>query len=206
VLGQFTDLLILILLAAAVVSFLVNRELKTPLVILVVVIANAVIGFVQEGRAGRALDALRDMSTTTARVRRDGRIVEVDASELVPGDVVVVEAGDRVPADGRLCLVRQLEVDEAALTGESQPVVKSTDEIPTVPLPIGDRRNLAFMNTSVTRGRGELIVTATGMQSEMGRLAGMLSRGRSPPDPAAAAAPRPGQQPGASLPAWSSPQ
>jgi P-type Ca2+ transporter type 2C len=183
VLSQFTDRLILILLGAAAVSFVVNQELKTSVVILVVVIANAVIGLVQEGRAGRALDALRDMSTTTARVRRSGRIIEVDASDLVPGDVVVVEAGNRIPADGRLFLARQLEVDEAALTGESQPVAKSTDAIPTAPLPIGDRRNLVFMNTSVTRGRGEVIVIATGMGTEMGRLAGLLSHGTHPSTP-----------------------
>lgn len=181
--AQFSELLILILLAAAAVSFAVNRELKTPVVILVVVLANAVIGLVQEGRAGRALDALRVMASTKSQVRRAGRIVEVDARELVPGDVVVVDAGDRVPADGRFVLVRGVEVDESVLTGESEPVVKTIESIARTPLPIGDRRNLGFMNTSVTRGRGELIVTATGMDTEMGRLAGMLSDGVTAPTP-----------------------
>ncbi len=171
---QFTDLLIVILIVAAVVAFVVSGELKTPLVVLVVVLLNAVIGFVQEHRAERSLDALREMLVSQARVRRDGQLRYVDTAELVRGDIVLVEAGDRIPADGRLLTVTGLEVEEAALTGESQPVVKHARVIDRAEVALGDRRNMTFMNTTVTRGRGELVVTATGMHTEIGRIAGLL--------------------------------
>jgi len=173
-LAQFSDLLILILLAAAVVAFAVSGELKTPLVVLVVVVLNAVIGFVQENRAERSLDALKQMLVTQTRARRNGALVNLAASELVPGDVVMVEAGDRVPADGRLLVANSLEIEEAALTGESHPAHKSTDHVDRDGVSLGDRVGMAYMNTTVTRGRGELIVTATGMETEIGRIAGLL--------------------------------
>jgi Ca2+-transporting ATPase len=175
-LAQFTDLLILILIGAAVVSFVISRELKTPIVVLVVVVLNAVIGFVQEGKAEKSLQALEQMMVRTARVRRDGRVLEIPATEVVPGDLAMVEAGDRIPADGRLVLATNLEIEEAALTGESQPTPKSTDRIDRPVVPIGDRGNCVFMNTTVTRGRGELLVTDTGMRTEVGRIADLLSR------------------------------
>jgi Ca2+-transporting ATPase len=174
-LAQFRDLLILILLAAAVVSLVVSRELKTPIVVLIVVVLNAVIGFVQENRAEASLDALRKMLVTQTRVRRDGELQVVPAEELVPGDVVAVEAGDRIPADGRLLDAVQLEVEEAALTGESLPAVKLTGPIEADEVPLGDRLNMAYMNSTVTRGRGELVVTATGMGTEVGQIAGLLN-------------------------------
>ena len=127
--AQFTDLLILILLGAAVLAFVVSGELKTPLVVLFVVVLNAVIGFLQENRAERSLEALRNMITTNARVRRDGRLANVSATQLVPGDIVLLEAGDRVPADLRLLTVRELRVEEAALTGESLPVEKHIEAV-----------------------------------------------------------------------------
>ncbi len=173
-LGQFTDLLILILLAAAVVSFAVSGELKTPIVVLVVVFLNAVIGFVQENRAEASLEALRRMLTTTSRVRRDGHLLNVPRAELVPGDIVLVEAGDRVPADGRLLVAVNLEVEEAALTGESHPTTKDTAPVELDDAPLGDRTCMVYLNTTVTRGRGELVVTATGMSTEIGRIAGLL--------------------------------
>jgi Ca2+-transporting ATPase len=173
-LRQFQDLLILILLAAAVVSLVVSREWETPVAIAVVVLLNATIGFVQESRAEASLEALKRMLVTTATVRRDGRIVRLDASELVPGDVVVLEAGDRVPADGRLLDSTSLEVQESSLTGEAQPVTKSADAEVNEDAPLGDRVTAVFMNTMVTRGRGEAVVTATGMDTEMGRIAGLL--------------------------------
>ena len=117
---QFNDLLIAILLAAAVVSFAVSRELKTPAVVIVVVLLNAVIGFVQENRAEASLDALRRMLVTSTRVRRDGEVRSIPSEELVPGDIVLIEAGDRVPADGRLLAAIQLEIEEAALTEATQ--------------------------------------------------------------------------------------
>ena len=121
ILAQFSDLLILILIAAAVVAYAVSGEVKTPAVVLIVVIFNAVIGFVQENRAEKSLDALKKMLVIQTRVRRNGQLVNLPAGELVPGDIVMIEAGDRVPADGRLLFANSLEVEEAALTGESQP-------------------------------------------------------------------------------------
>jgi P-type Ca2+ transporter type 2C len=173
-LAQFSDVLILILLGAAVLAFVVSRELKTPLVVLTVVVLNAVIGFVQENRAERSLDALRKMLVTSTRVRRDGQWVNLDAAQLVPGDVVQFEAGDRVPADGRLLAAHSLEIEEAALTGESHPTTKHTKPAEAGDVPIGDRGQMAYMNTTVTRGRGEMVVTATGMRTEIGHIAGML--------------------------------
>ncbi|HET6533618.1 MAG TPA: cation-translocating P-type ATPase [Actinoplanes sp.] len=173
-LRQFQDLLIIILLVAAVVSLVVSREWETPIAIALVVLLNATIGFVQESRAEASLEALRKLSVTTATVRRDGRIVRLDADELVPGDVVVLEAGDRAPADGRLLAATSLEIQESMLTGEAQPVAKSADAEVDDDASLGDRLTSVYMNTEVTRGRGEMVVTATGMQTETGRIADLL--------------------------------
>ncbi len=172
--SQFRDLLILILIGAAGLAFVVSGELKTPIVVLVVVMLNAVIGFVQENRAERSLDALKKMLVTRSKVRRGGDALMVDAIGLVPGDIVLLEAGDRVPADGRIFMSHNLEIEEAALTGESQPTTKSIGESRGTEVALGDRNSMAFMNTTVTRGRGEMIVTATGMRTEIGRIAGLL--------------------------------
>ena len=174
-LAQFRDLLILILLGAAVVAFVVTGELKTPLVVLTVVVLNAVIGFVQENRAEASLDALRSMLVTRARVRRDGTLHDIDAAEVVPGDVVLVEAGDRIPADGRLLTAVGLEVDESALTGESHPVAKQ-HTIEPHEAPLAERAWMLHMNSTVTRGRAEYEVTSTGMGTEIGRIAELLRR------------------------------
>jgi P-type Ca2+ transporter type 2C len=182
-LRQFKDLLILILLLAAVVSFVVTREWETPVVIAAVVLLNATIGFVQESRAEASLEALKKMLVTTAAVRRDGQMGNVDAVELVTGDVVVIQAGDRVPADGRLLVSTGLEVQEASLTGEAQPVVKSATEAVDPHAPLGDRSDVVFMNTTVTRGHAEFVVTATGMNTEIGRIAGMLHEAEPEPTP-----------------------
>ena len=181
-LDQFRNFLILILIAAAAISFLVSGDLKTPVVILVVVLLNAVLGFVQERRAERSLDALRSMLTLRARVRRDGRTVEVDATELVPGDIVRVEAGDRVPADSRVVESISAEVEEAALTGESAPVAKSSAPI-AAEATLGDRTNTLFMNTTITRGQATVVVTATGMDTEIGHIAGLLQSTDDEPTP-----------------------
>ncbi len=172
---QFTDTLIVILLAAAVVSFVVSGELKTPIVVLVVVMFNAIVGLVQESRAEASLDALRTMLVVEVRVRRDGEWRTVPAEDLVPGDIVAVEAGDRAPADGRLLTAVRLEVDEAALTGESVPTEKSTAALDDARVGIGDRSNMLYMHTTVTRGRGEMVVTATGMDTQIGHIAGLIS-------------------------------
>ncbi len=162
-LDQFRDVLILILLGAAVVSYVVSRELKTPLVVLVVVLLNSIIGFVQEQRADASLNALKKMLASNTRVRRDGRVISIPSGDVVPGDMALIEAGDRVPADGRLAVAINLEIDESALTGESQPAAKSADAVARAEVTIGDRTCMAYMNTTVTRGRAELLVTSTGM-------------------------------------------
>ncbi|GAA2644044.1 hypothetical protein GCM10010425_59780 [Streptomyces spororaveus] len=183
-LRQFQDLLIVILLIAAAVSLVVSREWQTPVAIVVVVLLNATIGFVQESRAEAALDALRQMTVTTATVRRDGRLVRLDAAELVPGDVVVLAAGDRVPADGRLFSASSLEVQESVLTGEALAVAKSADAVVGADVPLADRVTAVYMNTAVTRGRGEvLVVTDTGMAGETGRIADMLHKAQPGPTP-----------------------
>ncbi|WNV77858.1 cation-transporting P-type ATPase [Geodermatophilus sp. DSM 44513] len=184
-LDQFRSLLILILLGAAVLAGLVG-DLKDTVVILVVLLVNATIGFVQENKAERSLAALRDMLVPTARVRRQGEARVVDAAELVPGDVVLLEAGDRVPADGRLLVAESVEVDESALTGESQPVAKDTSAVGAAPgerVPLAERSGMAYMNTTLTRGRAELVVTATGMRTEVGAIAELLQRGEEPETP-----------------------
>jgi P-type Ca2+ transporter type 2C len=182
-LRQFQDLLIIILLIAAVISFVVTREWETPVVIALVVLLNATIGFVQESKAEASLEALKKMLVTTATVRRDGRMVNLDAAELVAGDVVSLQAGDRVPADGRLLTSTGLEVQESSLTGEAQPVGKSAMAHVDADAALGDRSTVAFMNTTVTRGHAELVVTATGMDTEIGRIAGMLHEAEPEPTP-----------------------
>ena len=173
-LAQFKSILILILLGAVVLSALVGST-KDAMVILAVVVVNALVGFYQEYRAERSLAALKSMLPTKARVRRDGVSQEVAADDLVPGDVLLLEAGDRVAADGRLLLAAGLEIDESALTGESQAVAKQSDRLVAADAPLGDRLNLAYMNTLLTRGRAELLVTATGADTETGRLSQELA-------------------------------
>ena len=174
-LDQFKSMLILILLVAAVIAAFIG-DMKSVTVILVVVCFNAVLGFWQEYRAEKTLAALKNMLAPVARVRRAGRVEEIDASQIVPGDVVLLEAGDRVPADGRLLAAHNVEIDESALTGESHAVGKDAAFVAPPVAALGDRINMAFMNTGVTRGRAELLVTGTGMQTEMGRLATMLAQ------------------------------
>ncbi|MFJ9542481.1 cation-translocating P-type ATPase [Streptomyces sp. NPDC101225] len=186
-LDQFRNWLIGMLLVAAVVAGIIG-DIKDAFVIAIVLTINAVLGYLQERRAERSLEALRQMLVPTARVRREGRVTVVPARELVPGDVVLLEAGDRVPADGRLTVAASVEAAEAALTGESQPVAKTTapstaDGDETVP--VAERTGVLFMNTALTRGRAEMIVTATGMRTEVGAIAEALRTGGEPPSPLA---------------------
>jgi Ca2+-transporting ATPase len=174
-LRQYRDVMQLILLGAAVVSLLVTGDVGTAAVLAGLTVFNAVIGLRQEAKAEESVKALAQMMKTIARVRRDDQALEIDATELVPGDVVLMEAGNRVPADGRICVAATLEIEEAALTGESLPVAKSTDPVPGDEVPLGDRTCMAYMNTSVTRGRGEMVVTATGMDTEIGHIANLLA-------------------------------
>lgn len=173
-LAQFKSILILILLGAVVLAALVGST-KDAMVILAVVVINALVGFYQEYRAERSLAALKSMLPSKARVRRDGVSQEIAAEDLVPGDLLLLEAGDCVAADGRLMLSAGLEIDESALTGESQPVAKQSDLRVAADAPLGDRINLAYMNTLLTRGRAELLVTSTGASTEMGRLSQELA-------------------------------
>ncbi len=170
---QFTDFMILVLLAAAVISGFIG-DLTDTVVILVIVVLNAVIGFVQEFRAERAIAALKALAAPTAHVLRDGQIAHLAARELVPGDVVLLEAGNVVPADLRLIEAVQLKVEEAALTGESHTVEKQVRALEQPDLPLGDRRNMAYKGTLVAHGRGRGLVVATGMDTELGRIASLL--------------------------------
>ena len=174
-LRQYRDFMQLMLLAAAIINVAVTQDAATSVLLAGLTVFNAVIGLRQESKAEESVAALAKMLKTIARVRRDGDAIEIDAEELVPGDIVLVEAGNRIPADGRICVAATLEIEEAALTGESLPVGKSTDPVPGAEVALGDRLCMAYMNTSVTRGRGELVVTATGMQTEIGHIANLLA-------------------------------
>ena len=179
-LEQFKDVMIIILLIAAAVSFGVAcfghdpLGFFEPLLILLIVILNAVLGVVQESKAEKALDALKDLSAPHARVVREGREQVIAASQLVPGDMIRLEAGDFIPADGRLLKSVSLKSEESALTGESVPSEK--DAAAQVPenAPLGDRTNMVFSGCSVTYGTATAVVTATGMHTEMGKIAGLL--------------------------------
>jgi Ca2+-transporting ATPase len=170
---QFADLMQLVLLAAGVVSLLL-QEWETGIVLIVLTLFNAVLGLQQEGKAAAAVAALQKMMIIKAKVMRDGQLQEIPAEQLVPGDIVAIEAGDIVPADGRLLRAATLEVAESALTGESLPVAKGTEPVEGTGTPLGDRADMVYMNTNVTRGSGEFVVTATGMATEVGHISGML--------------------------------
>jgi len=170
---QFKGVLILVLIGAAVLAAVIG-DLIDAVVILTVVMVNAFLGFTQEHRAERSLAALKKMLAPTAEVRRDGKTKLMTADELVPGDIVLLGSGDRVPADGRVIAAHSFEVDESALTGESRTVGKRVDPLPDMEVPLAERANLFYMNTVVTRGRAEMVVTATGMRTQLGLLAGML--------------------------------
>jgi len=171
--SQFKDVMILILFAAAIISGFIG-DLTDTIVILVIVVLNGIIGFIQEYRAEKAMLALKKMSVADAKVFRDGKIHWLPSTQLVPGDVVLLEAGNAVPADIRISESQSLKIEEAALTGESNAVDKTSSELNNEDLPVGDRKNMAFKGTFVTYGRGTGIVIATGMQTELGRIAKML--------------------------------
>ncbi|WP_455217430.1 calcium-translocating P-type ATPase, PMCA-type [Kaarinaea lacus] len=172
--SQFKSVLIMVLIGAAVLAAL-TANLKDAIIILTVVVINAFVGFYQEYRAEQSLTALKKMLPIKANVRREDEKQEIDAAELVPGDIVLLEAGDQVPADGRLFVAAGLELDESSLTGESLPVEKLSDAIETPDVTLADRNNMVYMNTMVTRGRAEVIVTATGVDTEMGQLSQQLA-------------------------------
>ena len=180
-LDQFKDVMILILIAAAIVSFVIAcvegnpGEFFEPALILLIVILNAVMGMLQESKAEKALDALKSMSAPHARVLRDGTEQIIDAASLVPGDIIRLEAGDFVPADARLLHSAGLKSEESALTGESVPSEKDAQEPVSADAALGDRVNMVFSGCSITYGTATAVVTATGMRTEMGKIAGLLS-------------------------------
>ncbi len=173
ILDQFKDFMILVLIAAAVVSGVIG-EPKDTIAILVIVILNAVIGFVQEYRAEKAIEALKMMAAQIATVVRDGQPTSIPASEIVPGDIVLLEAGNIVPADIRLIEVVHLKIDESSLTGESIPVEKHTNPLQDKMIPLGDRKNIAHKGTTISYGRAKGIVVSTGMNTEFGKIATLL--------------------------------
>ncbi len=180
-LQQLKDPMLLILMAAAAVSavtsILSGEKLTEVIIILAVVLLNAILGVVQESKAEAAIEALQTMTAATSKVLRDGKITVLHSADLVPGDVVILEAGDAVPADGRLLESASLKIEEAALTGESVPVNKTAEAIDAQgDVPLGDRKNMCYMGSTVVYGRGSAVITATGMDTEMGKIAGVLAR------------------------------
>ena len=180
-LQQLKDPMLLILMAAAAVSavtsILSGEKLTEVIIILAVVLLNAILGVVQESKAEAAIEALQTMTAATSKVLRDGKITVLHSADLVPGDVVILEAGDAVPADGRLLESASLKIEEAALTGESVPVNKTAETISAEgDVPLGDRKNMCYMGSTVVYGRGSAVITATGMDTEMGKIAGVLAR------------------------------
>ena len=179
--NKMKDPMILILLAAALLSLITSLyEGETPtdvFIILFVVILNSVLGVVQENKAEEAIEALKQMTAAKSKVLRDGEIVSVESSELVVGDVVLLEAGDSIPADGRIIEEASMKVEEAALTGESVPVTKTSAALELgggKDVPLGDRKNMVYMGSTVVYGRGKAVITATGMSTEMGKIAGAI--------------------------------
>ena len=177
---QLKDPMLLILLAAAAVSAVTNalsgESFTEVFIILVVVLLNAVLGVIQESKAEAAIEALQSMTAAKCKVLRGGELKVIESSRLVPGDIVILEAGDAVPADGRLLESASLKIEEAALTGESVPVNKAVEVIFDGDVPLGDRKNMCYMGSTVVYGRGRAVVTATGMGTEMGRIAGVLAQ------------------------------
>ena len=182
-LSQMADPMILVLIAAAAVSgvtsFYAGESFADVIIILAVVVINALLGLYQESKAEKAIEALQEMAAATSRVLRDGRIEQVKSEELVVGDVVLLEAGDAVPADGRIIECASMKIEEAALTGESVPVTKTTDVLyagEAKDVPLGDRKNMVYMGSTVVYGRGAAVICATGMDTEMGKIADALAQ------------------------------
>lgn len=179
-LEKLADPMLIILMIAAVLSVLTSSlsgetEWSDAVIILIVVLINAVLGVVQESKAEKAIEALQQMSKAKTRVRRDGKIIQIESENLVPGDVVLLEAGDSVPADGRLLKTASLKAEEAALTGESVPSEKHEGKLEGTEVPLGDRKNMVYMGSTIVYGHGEAVITATGMKTEMGKIATALS-------------------------------
>jgi Ca2+-transporting ATPase len=172
-LNQYKDPMQIVLLVAAVVSSII-QQWSTALILIILTLFNALLALRQEGKAEASVAALQKMLIVKSKVRRGGQIIELAAEQLVPGDIVVLEAGDKVPADGKIIRAATLEIDESALTGESAPVPKQIEPVEQADTPLGDRVDMAYMNTEVTRGAADILVIATGMSTEVGHISGML--------------------------------
>jgi len=181
-LDQLKETMVLILILAAIISALMG-DMKDALAILAIVVINTLLGFRQEYQAEKAMAALKKLAVPTVKVRRDGHVAEISARDLVPGDVVLLEAGNLIPADGRLIESVNLRVQEAALTGESEPVSKHTEALANPKLPLAERQNMVYMGTVVTYGRGTAVITKTGMQTELGGIAEMMQAAGQEPTP-----------------------
>ncbi|MGD9092292.1 MAG: cation-translocating P-type ATPase [Anaerolineales bacterium] len=179
---QLTAFMVIILIVAAVISALIG-DYKDATVIMAIVVLNAILGFSQEYRAEKAIAALKKMAVPTVRVRREGKVCEISAFDLVPGDILLLEAGNAIPADARLIESVNLRTQEAALTGESEPVEKQVAALQGENLPLGDRRNIIYMGTMVTYGRGTAVITETGMKTELGKIADMIQTMERDPTP-----------------------
>jgi Ca2+-transporting ATPase len=180
--GQFKSFLVGLLVIAMAVSYLIGKHIDAY-VIGIIVILNALLGFIQEYRADKAVESLKKLSAPKAHVMREGRVQEIDATQVVPGDILVLAEGDRIPADARLIEAMSLEVNESTLTGESISTVKQTEILTDASLTIGDRKNMVFMNTVITRGRGTAVVIGTGMTTEIGLIAKSISEQKTPETP-----------------------
>jgi Ca2+-transporting ATPase len=172
-LRQYQDPMQILLLVAAIASIII-QQWGTALLLVVLTLFNALLALRQEGKAEESVAALQKMMIVKSRVRRGGQVTEIPAEQIVPGDIVLLEAGDRVTADGRIIRAATLEIGESALTGESAPVPKEVEQVDQVDTPLGDRVDMAYMNTEVTRGAGDILVTATGMSTEVGHISGLL--------------------------------
>ncbi|MBN1631835.1 MAG: HAD-IC family P-type ATPase, partial [Thermoleophilia bacterium] len=181
-LEQFTSILIIILIIAAIASAALG-DYEDAIAIVAIVVLNALLGFRQEYRAEQTMAALRRLAAPSVRVRRDGEVREVPAQDLVTGDMVLLEAGNLVPADCRVVRSASLRAQESALTGESEPVEKTAETIDLPEIPLADRLNMLFMGTAIAYGRGEAVVVATGMQTELGKIAGMIQDVEREPTP-----------------------
>ena len=181
ILSQISDPMVLVLIAAAVVSgitaILSGESLSDVFIILFVVVLNTTLGVIQESKAEAAIEALKEMAAATSKVIRDGHILQIKSEELVVGDIVVLEAGNAIPADGRIISCASLKVEEAALTGESVPAEKTSDTLDAKEgdIPLGDRTNMVYMGSLAVYGRGTMVVTATGMNTEMGKIADAIT-------------------------------
>ena len=190
-LKELSDPMILILIAAAIISgitaFYQGESFADVIIIIAVVIINAVLGVVQEGKAEAAIAALQEIAAASSKVLRDGKIVTLKSEDLVPGDIVVLEAGDAVPADGRIIESASMKIEEAALTGESVPVNKAAELLSLggqKDIPLGDRKNMVYMGSTVVYGRGKAVLTGTGMDTEMGKIASALAQAKDKAKPA----------------------